>query len=201
MMQQVNLYTQEFQPRRDPLNIKQILLLIFLSLLVGASISFYVVRVGDDLRAEKQTLEAQRNTQLASLDDLKRRYPVRGEDPELKNRLKRFEQDLLAKQRLLKLINEPELSNTAGFSEHLAGLARQRQTDLWLTGIRLSSGGSQIGLAGSTYQPDLVAKFIQRLRREEIFKGGEFQIFRMSRKEDAEELVDFSLMSSEGILE
>ena len=98
-----------------------------------------------------------------------------------------------ARTRLLRALSTESLGNVGGFSQHVAGLARQRVADLWLREIRIRRGGRELELVGSSIEPDLVPQFIQQLGREVVFAGGGFQSLRMQRSETDVERIDFAL--------
>jgi hypothetical protein len=63
---------------------------------------------------------------------------------------------------------------------------------VWLTGVTISDGGEQLGLAGSTLDAQLVPRYLQQLSAEQAYKGREFKTFQMLRGE-APPHIDFTL--------
>jgi len=61
-----------------------------------------------------------------------------------------------------------------GFSEYLMALARQIPEGLWLTGIDIAAGGSDVEIRGSLIDTAALPEYIQRLGTERTFRGRNF---------------------------
>ncbi len=105
----------------------------------------------------------------------------------------RLEKELEAKNELLGWITDPRLSNRAGFSPHLHGLARQDLDGVWLHSFRFDAGGSALSMAGSALQPDLVPRLLQRLAEEPVYQGRQFDSFAIRRDESAPGRIEFEI--------
>jgi len=197
MKQQIDLYQRQFRketPLLSALTVLQLAaaLLAALVLIYGlaqwsASIQTGRLRsLGDRLSVEKRRI-----AQLAET------HPPAKQDPEIEAEVERLRAERVAKTRLLRSLSTESLGNVAGFSRHVVGLARQRVPGLWLREILIRRGGRELGLVGSTLEPDLVPRFIQQLGHEAAFAGGEFRSLRMQRSETDAGRIDFAL-STEG---
>jgi len=193
MKQQVNLYQNRFRAKPRLLSARQIvwiggLCAAFSGLLFGV----------EQLRArdEAHALEALRERLAEAADRVVRlaeTHPPARANPGLQEEVERRSSEREVKSELLRLLSSQSLGNAGGLSPYLAALARRRVNGLWLTEIRLTRGGRELRLAGSTLEPDLVPRLIEHLREEEPFAGTRFRQFRMERAPDDAERVDFSL--------
>jgi len=192
-MQQVNLYQQEFRKQSPPLSAPQALLAIagLLLLLLGASGWRYwqAQTLGVQLDQARQQLQ-QSQQQLA---ERKKAFPEKQADPRLAQQLARLEQDLVLKQRVLRVLSGKQFGNTKGFVEQITGLARQRIEGMWLTALHIRQGGARLGMRGNALQPELLPRYLQRLGQEPVFAGVEFDTFLMQRGQQAPHWIQFSL--------
>ena len=97
------------------------------------------------------------------------------------------------RQKVEQLLTTGAYGNRRGFSEYLAGLARQHVDGLWLTGVDISEGEQDFGITGGALRPELVAVYVQRFSHEPAFQGRRFQTLRMERPESDPGRVDFVL--------
>jgi hypothetical protein len=120
--------------------------------------------------------------------------PAKKKDVRLQQQVDDMTREVDIKQKLVAALSRSEFGDTKGFSAYLEGLSRQHVQGIWLKRIHLNKGGNAINLSGSTYQPDLVPQYLQRLSHEEVFAGKTFSSFLMQRSA-ADGWVDFDLRS------
>jgi hypothetical protein len=193
MKQQVNLYQLRLQPMKPVLPGSTVLgacALGLLSLLVVYGHA--CLKVWMD-RSRLESLSVQRAEEEQRLAELSKTHSWAEGERQLQAAIQKLEASRDAKIRLLRLLTNQSLGNTAGFSRHVAALARQRVPGLWLREIRIHHGGGQLTLAGSALEGELVPRLIQQLGREEIFAGSDFKSFRLERSEAESEPIDFFL--------
>ncbi len=194
MKQQINLYQSQLAEKKAPLMAGQIGLLLAagVALLAAAGIwqQWQVSRLEARLQAEQER-QAGILRQLSELQT---------QPPRQKSRLLEQEVARLTAQRDARVPVLEHFSlrtagyNESGFSSYLAGLARQSADGLWLRGVHLARGGTQVRLTGSAFRPEEIPRYLQRLAGEEAFAGREFSRLQVSRAE-AGSLVDFILES------
>ena len=195
MIQQVNLYQAIFREVRPPLSLRTIggiLVVLALLLAAGYGYLFWQTRQQQEAVNELEQEKAQAQTRLERVIE---QYPPPEKSGALQERLERTEAELARKRRVLETLGDRAAGRRRGFSGHLKALARQRLPQLWLTEIRLYQGGREVELAGSTYAPEQVPQYLQRLSREARFDGVRFADLRMDRAEDEDRRVDFRLRS------
>ena len=86
---------------------------------------------------------------------------------------------LAVRNEVIDVLNSGALGNTTGFSEFMAGFARQTQPDLWLTGFAVTDGGEGIEIRGRLLDPAKLPVYMQRLRSEPVFAGRRFAALEM----------------------
>ena len=188
MYQQINLYQPIFRKQRQIFSaatMLQALAIVTVALLAIYGYGLLGVR---GLEAEVVQLEGREralNVQLARIDpsfSQGRRHEVDGE-------LKRLNATLLDQQRLIEVLREQPLGLTAGFSQYLTALGRQRTPELWLTDIVVNGGTAAIELAGRSLDPTLVPEYLQRLSREAALAGQRFDRFEITHDDETGEAV------------
>lgn len=193
-MQQVNFYQEEFHTRY---NWKQTAIFASVAVLVLmlAGINASQIYSTNQLSTE---LENKRNT-LKSLEQnyvqLEKSAKPKAQDMNLVAELERMKRNNTEKLRALNYLSGNDSGNMTGFSFLMQGLGRKRDTidDLWLKKIQFSRGGYDMRLSGSSYQPELLPKFIQALSNEEIFKDREFKEVKITRSTENKKIMDFVL--------
>lgn len=195
MLQQVNLYQAGLRKREDKLTANRFVqgLLSFFAGLVVVYGGFYWY-----VSAKEQTLiqiQAQHVASINSLEEEMRRHTPVAMDEQLVKRLAQLDKELTNKKQVLDALSGKVLGNTRGFAEHFTGIARRRVEGMWLTGLTIAEGGTQLGLKGSSLKPELVPRFLQALSLELAFAGTEFKTFRIVRPEDHPTQVDFDIQT------
>jgi hypothetical protein len=197
MKQQVNLYQLRLQPTKPVLPGSTVLGACALGLLSLLLVYGHAcLQAWMDTR-RLESLSVQRAEAEQRLAELHKTHPSGKTERQLQATIQQLEASRDAKIRLLRLLSNHSLGNTAGFSRHVAALARQRVPGLWLREIRIHQGGGQLALAGSALEAELVPRLIQQLGGEEIFSGSDFESFRLQRLEAESEPIDFFLSTDE----
>ena len=194
-MQQVNLYQDELKAKKlnySALMLAQLTLLLIVILSVAAGFKYFQLQ-----QHESSLVESKQNQKMAmaELQEIQTELSLRKKDATLAKRIIQKTKELTNKQKVLNILSRDEFGNTKGFIEHVSGLARQRVEGLWLTKIRIASGGTDVSLKGTTSKPALLPKYLQRLSAEKAFSGTEFQSLLMARQEKKKQWLDFSLQN------
>jgi hypothetical protein len=93
---------------------------------------------------------------------------------ELEARIKEAEGALKARQQISNALNSDSLGNSKGFSSLLQAFSRQTVEGIWLTQIGLDTDNA-MSISGQALRPDLVPVYLERLRREQRFRGYAFE--------------------------
>lgn len=182
MIQRVNLYKAEFQPRRQWLAARQGVGVIAVALIIVVVAGGWF-RYQATERAEALTAEQTTNEQLlVSLEQLAEEIQSRRPDPALEQAIERVTDAIARRQRLLGRVERLANNPSAGFSTPMTALARQVPEGLWLTSLNLQPG--QIVLTGRTNAGRLVPQYLERLGEEPVFAGHAFGDFSLTRSDD-----------------
>jgi hypothetical protein len=188
MYQQINLYQPIFRKQRQIFSAAtmfQALAIVAVALLAIYGYGSLRVR---SLEAEVVQLEGRERaltTQLARIDPTMNQ----GRRDEVAGELARLNATLLDQQRLIEVLREQPLGDTAGFSPYLAALGRQRTPMLWLTAIGVNGGTGAIELAGRSLDAKLVPEYMQRLADEPALAGQRFDRFEITHDDTTGEAV------------
>jgi len=194
-MQQVNLYQDELKIQKlnySSLMLAQLSLVLIVVLSGVTGFSYFKLQQHQVSLVDKQQKQ---KMAMAELQKIQAELSLRKKDANLAKRINERTNELANKQKVINILSRDEFGNTNGFIEHVTGLARQRIEGLWLTQIRISDGGTDVALHGTTTKPDLLPKYLQRLSSEKIFTGTEFQSLLMARQEKKKNWLNFSLQN------
>lgn len=194
MIQQINLYQEEFRVIHHRINLS-LLGGVALVLLVLVGSSFYQMLIVNDLETELNS----KNNELKSLEQsyaaLEKAVQPRAMDMNLAESVEKARRSNQEKLRAKNYLSGDGVGNITGFSSLLQGLGRQRDEieELWLKNIKFSDGGFEMRLVGSNYRPELLPGFIQALKDEELYRDREFREIRISRSTLDNKTMDFVL--------
>ncbi|HUQ53206.1 MAG TPA: PilN domain-containing protein [Gammaproteobacteria bacterium] len=186
MYQQINLYQPIFRKQRQIFS--AVTMLQAVGVVAAALLAIYgygLAKVGT-LEAEVVQLEGREKaltTQLMRIDP----KMSANRRAELETELERLNATLLDQQRLIDVLRDRPLGDSAGFSGYLAALARQRTPELWLTEIGINGGTAAIELAGRSLDPKLVPEYMQRLGTEPALAGQQFDRFEIALDDETHE--------------
>jgi hypothetical protein len=197
MNQQVNLYQLALFERKEPLSAAMMFIILagvgVLALLVGA-LCLWRVSVLESNLALSQSRQA---AALQRIGEYQRQYPPRAADPVLARKVEKMIGERQARMALLDLLTSGQTGNSGGFSGHLEGLAREDLPTVWLRHIRLSAGGHNLLLEGSTTRAADVPLYLQGLNRQQDYAGREFSHLQLTQSEDNRQIIDFLLQTTQ----
>lgn len=198
MRQQINLYQSVLIDKQEPLQARQVglLLLGFTALLVLLSLfNYWQLRTSDQqqlvLQQEKSVIEER---VLA----LERQFPERQKSASLVAEIDQIKATLAGQKQLLGYFANRADQGNAGVLDVLDGLARHRSQGVWLRRIQLGAAGSNIALAGSALRPEQVPLYLQSLGEKKVLGGQVFSRLTLARIQERSGQVDFNLESLAG---
>ena len=193
-MQQINLYQQEFHTTRDWRK-TGVVGAVALTLVVLGGINAVQIYQTSQLRAQLESKNQKIKNLELTYDALKKNAKPKAQDLALVAELENIKKINSEKKRALNYLSSNESGNTVGFSYLLEGLGRERDriNNLWLKKIEFDRGGYDLHLNGSSYEQDLLPKFVQGLSSEEIYKDRVFKEIKISRSEGNKKIMDFVL--------
>ena len=194
-MQQINLYQDKVRKKKARVGKKE-LGLSFMALIGGLILVSAVQGWLQYQRASQLSdLKQQQQKLLEQVQTISAELVAINDDSALQKQLLKTELELKNKQEVLTVLSGHQLGNTKGFAEQFSGLSRQHIADLWLTQLHIHGGGEKLNLQGSTFIPDAVPRYLQKLSNEPSFQGLEFKTFLMERS-DASKQVNFDIRST-----
>ncbi|MCP5162522.1 MAG: hypothetical protein H6999_02315 [Hahellaceae bacterium] len=176
-MQQINLYTDDLRPRRDPLPLPLMLgLVVGLCLVLGA-ITFWKQQQLQTLVAKSALKDSQKATMEVQVTALAEKVGAMRRDESLVALNGRLRERVEIRTELLRTLGGVIAVNPYRFSELMLGFARQKHAQIWLTQFGFGSGGRYLQFAGVALAPEAVPEYLQQLRSEVSFGGRDFQLF------------------------
>ncbi len=192
MKTRVNLYTQEFIPKRIWFSLSQMLFVWGGALALVLAGYFWLSGQHKlslaQLQQSKQALAEQQQT-LAVLQAKLQQHVA---SAKLERELTQRQAELSVKQKLLAAVGQNETFKNAGFAGVLTDLARLNDKDIRLTDIRVVSG--QTSLSGITYSNHAVPRWIKTFKSSDHLAGQEFAVLKVVRN-DKQEMV-FELVAA-----
>jgi hypothetical protein len=194
-MQQINLYTDDFRPKKVVLSLEQILLIavscivlvIITTLFLNASLA------GSEKRIQNEQVRVDKlSEQLAILEE---KAKLLRQDDSLMAANQRLSAKLIARRQMIKVLDSVVVKDDEGFSNILVSLARQKTEGLWLTSVEVGASGKSMTIEGSTLNANAVPGYLQNLRKENGFIGRTFTLFNLDADPDNSKLLGFSLRS------
>jgi hypothetical protein len=180
---QINLYHARFLKVRDWLNLN--------NLALAAAVLFCVLGVTslvahhDLSRQQNQAAAASSELEAVKLAlDQANQLASRPANPQLLAEVTHAQATLARREEIVRLLESGAVGNSGGFSAYLLGFAHQVPAGLWLTGLTLGAGGSDMEIRGSTFDEKIVPDYIRRLGSEKIFQGRQFSALSLHRDAD-----------------
>ncbi|MCE2572136.1 PilN domain-containing protein [Motilimonas eburnea] len=194
MKTRVNLYTQEFIPKKVWFCLRQ--MCIIWGMAIGVvSVSYFWLEGQYQLsQATQQQSHQALAKQQQALAVLQAKVDQRVPSAKLARQLSQMQAELSVKQKLLAAVGQNETFKNAGFAGVLTDLARLNDKDIRLTEIRAESG--QISLSGITYSNHAVPRWIKTFKTSDTLAGQEFAVLKVVRN-DKQEMV-FELVAAAG---
>lgn len=185
MSAQINLYHPRFLRQRDLLSLGNVVL---------AAVALYAVlaaaggwawhdaatrkeaasAAGEQLRSAKEQVDAE--TGAAAM---------RKPSPQLSAELDSAEGLMRRRTDIARLLESGAVGSSGGFADYLRGFARQTSEGLWLTGLAIGSGGTDMEIRGSMLNAAALPDYIRRLGTEKVFQGRNFSALTMNRVDPA----------------
>ncbi len=178
-MKYINLYNPDLRRRVDVLEPRWVglaLLLVVVLLLVASLYStFKAADVSAQLERAEQQLKNEKGSLAQTLERLKQ-----GPSPVLVQELAATKQQLEVRKEVLALLQSGKLGVDKGFSEYFKGFSRLTMEGLWLTGLDIDAGGSEMEIRGRMMNQALLPEYLRRLNRESTFQGRAFAALDMA---------------------
>ncbi|PKQ73397.1 MSHA biogenesis protein MshI [Aeromonas sobria] len=182
MKRQINLYGAEFRPKRQWASLNQMMLVwgcaLLLILLVGVGYSWQQQQVSRALAQRNVELDLKRG-EAQRLDAELARHQA---DPRLQQQLTNQQDELTAKQGLMRQLGSLSLQKSQGYASLMADLSRIRNSNLSLQRIEINEG--RINLSGFAGRSQDVPAWVNRFKQTPSLVGKEFGELTLSRDKE-----------------
>ncbi|WP_429128580.1 PilN domain-containing protein [Aeromonas veronii] len=182
MKRQINLYGAEFRPKRQWASLNQMALVwgfaLLLILLTGIGYSWQQQQVSRALAQRSAELELKRS-EAQRLDAELARHQA---DPRLQQQLVNKQDELIAKQGLMRQLGSLTLQKSQGYASVMADLSRIRNSNLSLQRIEINEG--RINLSGFAGRSQDVPAWVNRFKQTPSLVGKEFGELTLSRDKE-----------------
>ena len=194
-MQQVNLYTDAFRPKRIVLPLEQIILLPIVVLVLLIGVSFWLSHSLKLEEKELSVMETKNSDMMSRLQDLEVKAKKMRKDESLVAANQRLYAKSEARQQMIDVLDTVVVKDDEGFSNIMLSLARQKVEKLWLKSIYIGASGKEMHIEGATLNADLVPEYLQKLGQEDSFLGRTFTVFEVEQNVDESKKMNFALRS------
>ena len=181
MSQQINLYEDRLRPRLELATARNLWVFAVVLLAVMTSWSLW-----ESAEANRKSAAAAASLSevLAAQEKMKALTQVvaqRKVSPELAAEVDSAKATIAARKDVIEVLDSGALGRTSGFSAFMTGFARLAQSDLWLTGFVIASGGDEIEIRGRMLDASRLPDYVQRLNSVPVFQGRRFAALEMQR--------------------
>lgn len=197
MRQQVNFYTDDFKPKKDPLSLANMLVVWLVGIvliLVLYSVETERTALIKQNWAKAQKMEQHQKSQLASLQQ---GFASRGDAVVLEKTMQDLQARLQQRSFVLEQLGlraEGMRKGVAGLMESLAGISFD---DIWLTDIQVNHG--QLSVSGMTTDVEKVPQLIQQLQAIQSLQDKRFSRLEVKGHDEYEGVLKFTLQSENQI--
>ncbi len=182
-MQQINLYHDQFKPKKQlPWFAITVLALMFLLLGMTAVWWLQQQRISQ-LRLRKLQAEQVQQQSSQTLEILQQQVAAQHPDFSLQQQLQRLQQQLRARQPLRQALQQA-MARKSVLPDVLEGLANKPFDGLWCTVIAISDGGAHLRLEGTAVAADRVPVFVSVLNSMPVFRQYHFSQLQLKRQEN-----------------
>jgi hypothetical protein len=198
MSQQINLYSPLFRKQKKVFS--AVALLQAMGLVVAGVLAFYayIALQGSLLEIQAADSASRLRSELERLKVLSASDAPEARAKALAEEKRRLEAALAERNRTAQALAESGLGRNEGYSASLRALARLSMDGLWLTRVQFADKDGEVAIAGLANHPELVAAYLERLRREEALRGQAFSRLEIRRAASGQRagVVEFSLSSA-----
>jgi len=199
-MQQVNLYLDEFKHIEPAYSAKTSLFLAAYSVVLGLLISivlFFAMWWWQSTLSEssKQLKIWQENLDIAQIE-----FPEPTVNAHFKKNIGLLKNEISRNKLVLKYLESRQLEvEQQSFSSLLLALTWVNEKNLWLTDIKITSGGAQLYLSGKALSANNLPSYLKKLSEIDVFSQMKFRVFEMNREGDKFNFVVSSQRGGEAI--
>ncbi len=196
MIQQVNLYQDVLKQGRKKTAINPYWASISAIILLFVSLSAYLIWQTQKTESQVQQLRQSLKIEQTRIDQILSKMPNQEVDPKLSAEVTQWQTMLEELNQNYQLLSGQSTSQSPGFSNYFQALSDQSIPEVWLSALYLDSQKQIINIEGSSFMPEKIPVFLQRLQKEPIFRGRSFAKLIMQQSEDIPNQLDFKLSTT-----
>jgi Tfp pilus assembly protein PilN len=183
MLQQINLYQDEFKKIDPPYSANTMLLLAAVSVLASVIISAILAVLMWWWQSELTENKKDGDIWQVNLQKAKLEFPAPQEDARLGRNIVDLKQDVDRNKKVLQHLHARQLNaEHQSFSVLLLALTWVIEKDLWLTNIKITKGGGSLSLQGRALNAEALPNYLKKLSEIDVFTDLKFRVFEMTRE-------------------
>lgn len=179
MSQQINLFNPIFLKKKKYFSTVAMAQSLGLLVLGSAFVAGYAHFQVASLSKEAGITQMRLTDAQMQLAKIRAENPPRQKSQALENQIAKAEIETQSLKQVFDTLQKGDIGNTEGYSDYLRAFSRQIVDGVWLTGLTLVGAGNEIGVDGRALQPELVATYMNRLKREPVLQGKSFGTLHM----------------------
>lgn len=181
MNQNVNLYHPIFRKQAKKFSARTMLQAA--GIVLSATVAIYAFNLSQvtSLRSELAQAQQQSETAAQRLTEVTQKFSGHIVATGIGDEIVRLEQEISARSRLQRLMQEGSLGNDQGYSEFFIAFARQHVPGMWITRLDIRGQGESMTVEGRSSVPDLVPRYVRKLSQEPRLAGTQFRLFEVTR--------------------
>ncbi|MCW8890099.1 MAG: hypothetical protein OQL20_05505 [Sedimenticola sp.] len=194
--QQINLYQPIFKKQSVAFSFTVMLTIVGIAIL-GMGL-LYGFSIWNTEKLKQDYLKAQARYENLEMDvsNMAEKLPVPQVNKLLESELSQLVEKRKTGFALLNTLQTRIAANKEGFSGYFEGLARQSLSEIWFTQITITEAGAHLSLKGKTLKPEWVPLLLKNLQNAPAYTGKSFQVVDVTRQEDNDSQLEFSLMTA-----
>lgn len=199
-LQQINLYTPEFRPVREPLMAVQLLAIVAGLVFLMGVMSAWSWQQGRNLKHSAASLETevtQTEQRLVALRAKQRKSM----GPQIDREIEKLQYQVKKRLQIKALIQNQNLGNAQGFSAQLTSMAQRSTGDLSIYSFGFTDGGSYLSMAGWVKAADAVPRYLQQLRKDTSFSKARVGVLTVEKSDERRDALHFTIAPAEVELE
>lgn len=193
IIQQVNLYQGSLKTQRlnPDMPVYLSVIVVFVLFLAGFS-GYFQGEFHKKQEVAEQVLKSL-SAQKSTVKQLQDSQPKSQPDTALIAETTQWQKKVADLTETITLLDNPTNMQSQGFSGYFLALANQSVSGVWLSMINFDAQQELIKFEGSTFTPDEIPVFLQRLQKEPVFHGRSFATLAIEPSAKTPGLMNFKL--------
>lgn len=192
MKTRINLYTAEFRPKKEKLNLAQLIAINLVAFIVMAVLIFFAMSARDEVQAQVQKLDNEIADLRVSNQELAEKAAKNIKNPGLEQQLVILNSKLGYQQDILLLLNGLADVQSSGFSVLMTDLAKLRDPDIRLKRIQLNN--SEMTFKGLARNHQAIPRWVRQFNQGVSLQERKFSQLHIGRNDD--DNITFTLTNS-----